>query len=111
MDFIDRQREISRIQRALHAPDSRFIVIYGRRRLGKSTLIKRALGDRDVYFEADLNEEAIQRTLLVNAIRLTYPQLAEAQYSSWDSLLMHYNGVCDPNSTLCIDEFPYLVKR
>lgn len=111
MDFIDRQREISRIQRALHAPDSRFIVIYGRRRLGKSTQIKRVLGERDVYFEADLNEEAIQRTLLVNAIRMTYPQLAEAQYSSWDSLLMHYNGVCDPNSTLCIDEFPYLVKR
>ncbi len=111
MDFIDRQREISRIQRALHAPDSRFIVIYGRRRLGKSTLIKRALGDRDVYFEADLNEEAIQRSLLVNAIRMTYPELADARYESWDSLLTHFNRVCDANSTLCLDEFPYLVKK
>lgn len=106
MDFIDRQREISRIQRALHAPDSRFIVIYGRRRLGKSTLIKRVLGERDVYFEADLNEEAIQRTLLVNAIRMTYPQLAEAQYSSWDSLLMHYNGSATPTQRSALTNFP-----
>lgn len=111
MDFIDRKREIKRIERALQSDNSRFIVLYGRRRLGKSTLIKRVLGERDVYFEADLNDEAIQRTLLVTSIRMNYPELADARYDSWDSLLMHFNSVCDANSTLCLDEFPYLVKK
>ena len=48
MDFVDRQKEISRLRRSLDSEKKRFIVIYGRRRLGKSTLIKKVLKENDV---------------------------------------------------------------
>ena len=38
MEFIDRKKEINRLTRALRSEKKRFIVMYGRRRLGKSTL-------------------------------------------------------------------------
>ena len=111
MDFIDRQKEIARLRRALESNKQRFIVVYGRRRLGKSTLIKKVLQDGDVYFEAALNEPQVEMQLLVNTIRMTYPGFADARYDSWESLLTHFNSVCDENATLCLDEFPYLVKK
>lgn len=111
MNFIDRKKEIARITRALESDSSRFLVVYGRRRLGKSTLIKRCLGDKDIYFEADLNETAIQIQMLVNMIRTIYPAFADARYESWDAVLRHFNDICEANATLCFDEFPYMVKK
>ena len=40
MKFVDRIREQAVLQTALETKASNFIVIYGRRRLGKSTLIR-----------------------------------------------------------------------
>lgn len=111
MEFVDRQKEINRLNKALSSEKKRFLVMYGRRRLGKSTLIKRVLTETDVYFEADLNEPIVEMQLLVNTIRMVYPAFADAKYESWDSLLMHFNDICKDNSTLCLDEFPYLVKK
>lgn len=111
MEFVDRKKEMKRLIKALESEKKRFLVIYGRRRLGKSTLIKRILKNADIYFEADLNEPLVQMQLIVNAIRMSYPSFANARYESWDSLLLHFNAICDENSTLCLDEFPYLVKK
>lgn len=111
MDFIDRTKEIQRLKRALESVKKRFIVIYGRRRVGKSALVKRVLSEKDVYFEADLDEPAIQMAQLVGTIRMTYPEFADASYNSWEAILLHFNTICDDNATLCLDEFPYLVKK
>lgn len=111
MNFVDRQREIQRLERSLKSDKIRFIVIYGRRRLGKSTMIKKLLTDTDVYYEADLNEQSVQIKLLADTMRSIYPTLATARFESWDSLLLHFNEVCEYNCTLCLDEFPYIVKK
>ena len=45
MEFIGRERELTRIKKTLKAPEQRNVLIYGRRRVGKSELIKQALTD------------------------------------------------------------------
>ena len=40
MEFVDRKKEYARLQASLKREKPQFIVIYGRRRIGKSTLIK-----------------------------------------------------------------------
>ena len=50
MKFVDRIDEAARLKDALVREKSSLVVMYGRRRLGKSTLIKRVLSDNDVYF-------------------------------------------------------------
>lgn len=44
--LIDRGAELERMNEALHREDTQFIVIYGRRRIGKSELIKRIVKAR-----------------------------------------------------------------
>ncbi len=110
MEFIDRIEEQKRLRRQLDKSHSSFIVIYGRRRLGKSTLIKQVLTDRDVYYMAEKNEMAVQMALLQNSIASIYPIFTGMTFDSWESLLANFNQLCDKYSTLVLDEFPFLVK-
>lgn len=52
---------------------SSFVVIYGRRRIGKSTLIKKVLCESDNYFMADRSEQPLQREMMATAVADTIP--------------------------------------
>ena len=72
MKFTDRIQESQRLKKALSQKEPSFVVVYGRRRLGKSTLLKRVLKKSDVYFVADNSEESMQKRLLALAIAAQY---------------------------------------
>lgn len=51
MEFLDRKRKISELKRVLSlARASKLIVIYVRRKLGKSTLIRKIISQEDIYY-------------------------------------------------------------
>lgn len=110
MRFVDRIEEKKRLKSQLERNESSFIVIYGRRRLGKSTLIKHVLSERDVYYMAEKNETTVQLALLQNAVASVYPAFSGMTFDSWENLLQTFNLLCDKGATLVLDEFPYLVK-
>ncbi|MDO4161026.1 MAG: ATP-binding protein [Prevotellaceae bacterium] len=111
MNFVDRIDETTRLKNALTREKSSLVVIYGRRRLGKSTLIKRVLSDNDVYFLADRSEGQHQRTLLAKVIAQVYPDFDKLTYPDWESVLRTLNYRTDKRFTLCLDEFPYIVEQ
>lgn len=47
MRFIGREKELDKIRKALADVDTKAILVYGRRRMGKTTLIKKAIEDVD----------------------------------------------------------------
>ena len=111
MDFVDRIDEMARLNDALAREKSSLVVLYGRRRLGKSTLIKRVLSDADVYFLADRSEGQHQRILLAKVIAQVFPDFDKLTYPDWESMFRAVNYRTDKRFTLCLDEFPYLVEQ
>ena len=111
MKFVDRIEESARLKDALSKEKSSLVVMYGRRRLGKSTLIKRVLSDSDVYFLADRSEGQHQRTLLAKVMAQVFPDFDKLTYPDWESVLRAVNYRTDNRFTLCLDEFPYLVEQ
>ena len=111
MKFVDRIDEAARLKDALAREKSSLVVMYGRRRLGKSTLIKRVLSDNDVYFLADRSESQYQRTLLAKVIAQVFPDFDKLTYPDWESMFRAVNYRTDKHFTLCLDEFPYLVEQ
>lgn len=111
MKFVDRIEETARLRDALSREKSSLVVVYGRRRLGKSTLIKRVLSDRDVYFLADRSEGQHQRTLLAKVIAQVFSDFDKLTYPDWESMFRAVNYRADKRFTLCLDEFPYLVEQ
>ena len=111
MDFVDRIEETARLRDALAREKSSLVVMYGRRRLGKSTLIKRVLSDTDLYFLADRSEGQHQRSLLAKVIAQVFPDFDKLTYPDWESIFRAVNYRADKRFTLCLDEFPYLADQ
>jgi len=108
MEFVDRTKETARLQKLLTMEKPSFVVVRGRRRLGKSTLIKRVLSDKDIYYEADKTAAPNQWGQIATMAAQIFPGLDTVVYTSWESLLMAINYRVSEKMTLCLDEFPYL---
>lgn len=107
--FIDREKELQRIENALNRPMCQFIAIYGRRRVGKSTLIKELPTIKDgIYFLSDTTSETNQRRLFSQAVSKEIPDFDKMEYPDWETMLRQMNRMIDRRITVCLDEFPYL---
>ena len=81
--FIDRQDSFGKTtkMRFLREKRPNFLVIYGRRRIGKSTLIKEIMKDDDVYFLSDQTNETNQRALFAKTIAYCIPRFDKMNLS------------------------------
>ncbi len=111
MDFVDRIEEQERLLRVLNADKSTFTVIYGRRRLGKSALITKVLGEGDIYYLADQTEARLQRENLSKMVAAVIHNFDKVEYPNWNIFFDAINDRATERFTLCIDEFPYLVSE
>jgi uncharacterized protein len=110
MEFFNREKEKQRLLKAMESKKAKLIIIYGRRRCGKSTLIKNTLKPDDIYYMAQQSDESIQRLQLANTIGEKIIGFDSVIYPDWESLFVNLNNVVKDPLTLCIDELPYLVK-
>ena len=110
MKFVNRIEESELLRKTLNAEKASFVVVYGRRRLGKSTLLRRVLSPNDCYFMADQTEEIHQREMLAKVIGEVIPGFDKVVYPDWEVLFDTLNARADKKFTLCFDEFPYLVS-
>lgn len=109
--FINRTKEIQRMQRALGREKSQLIAVYGRRRCGKSTLLKHALPADSLYFAADLREKPLQIGAFAKQADKLIPGFSGAIYPDWHTLLTSLNQALKEHCVICLDEFPYLVRN
>lgn len=109
--FVNREKETERLSLALARKENQLIVVYGRRRCGKSTLLRKVLPGDSVYYAADMRESPLQISSLSDQISNLIPGFGKVIYPDWESLLLSLNRSLDKRVTLCIDEFPYIVKN
>jgi AAA+ ATPase superfamily predicted ATPase len=115
MKFINRIRELAFLEQEYSLERSSFVVVYGRRRLGKTELIKEFIKDKQqtVYFLADKSSESIAINLFKDVITRSLGKqfLTDVSFSTWDQLFQYYLQELDfsVKQILVIDEFHYLV--
>ncbi|MBN1472412.1 MAG: ATP-binding protein [Syntrophaceae bacterium] len=111
LDFLNREKETIRLQRALQAEGPCFAVVYGRRRIGKSTLLQKIIAENDIYYLADQRNAPLQITGLAEQISRAIPGFSDVTYPSWKSLLFALNARAPDKTAIVLDEFPYLVQQ
>ena len=111
LHFMNRAREIAKLKRVLGSSDPSLVVIYGRRRCGKSTLLQHVAKKSDIYYLADEQETPLQIQGLSVEIGRTTPGFEEVNYPSWEVLLSALQRQAKKGTTLILDEFPYLVQK
>ena len=108
---MNRIREIAKLKRVSTSPDPSLVVIYGRRRCGKSTLLQHIAKKTDIYFLADQQEAPLQIQGLAVEIGRAIPGFGQVNYPSWEVLFSALQRQAQSGTTLILDEFPYLVQR
>lgn len=113
MNFLGREKEILVLEKE-YARDGGFVVIYGRRRIGKTKLIKQFIKSKTAFYflaTKEVESQSMKRFAGVIARTTGNSVLQKAAFSDWLDL---FQAVADykPNEkkVLVIDEFPYLVK-
>ena len=91
MNFVNRIEEQARIRKIISGEKCGFIVVYGRRRCGKSTLLKQILTDADIYFMADQTESTQQISLFAQSIAQQFTGFDQVKYPNWEVLLTSLN--------------------
>lgn len=115
MHFVNRQSEITRLDRLVSLPGSSLAVIWGRRRVGKTRLlIEWSNKHNGVYFTADESASMVQRKYFSMALEQVLPGFSSVDYPDWSSLFKRLaqdafaSGWRGP---LIIDELPYLIAE
>ena len=110
LPFLNRQKEMERIEKSIRSESAELIVVYGRRRLGKTRLLRRVVNQNDIYFMADRSEKAIQLNAMAVEIGRIVPSFDQVEYSTWQALFSSLNSRVEKHLCLVLDEFPYLVQ-
>jgi hypothetical protein len=113
--FHNRHDELALIQDRGRSDQAEFLVVYGRRRIGKTELLSHvAENERALYFEATNTVSRDQlRDLTAQLVRVTGdPVLAAQPLGSWDAALAAIAVfVGDRRTLVVLDEFQYLAAR
>ena len=113
MDFLDRIEERQRMESFLSAEEGGIACLYGRRRCGKTRLLRELLRNRagSLLFVADQSAPPLQRARLAADLATILPGFDRVGYPDWGSLLDRWLSESSRGATLVLDEFPYLAKR
>ncbi|MBE6141859.1 MAG: ATP-binding protein [Erysipelotrichaceae bacterium] len=114
MNFIGRKEEINLLRNAYNNDRYEGIVIYGRRRIGKSELIKESYKNLDIvslYYECVDASEETNAKFLSEKIASTFNIPTPDFTSIRDCLIYIFNQSLDKPVILVLDEYPYLRKN
>ena len=107
--FVDRDAELRRLTDCYESTAAELAVVYGRRRLGKTELVKQSIADRDgvVFYQAREKTKTLQLDQFASAAAETYPGVERIQ-QEWEPLLGY---LAEQDAIVVLDEFPYLIAE
>ena len=110
--FVGRDNELSLLADICQRNDFVFFILYGRRRVGKTMLLKRFLEDRDgMYFLCDRRGtlKNLERFSGILSRHLDLPRMGVRSFTELFEETASRFG--QREITVVMDEFPYLVKK
>jgi len=110
INFIDRDRELNFLEE-LHSKKGGLVVIYGRRRVGKTELIKQFItGKNHLYYLADKRGTEINSRNMARLAAETFNEMPPV-IENFDDVFKFIVKRTDEKFIVVIDEFSYLVEK
>lgn len=111
--FIGRDKELNALDKLYKSEKFEFVVIYGRRRVGKTALINQFIGDKkSIYFMGvESNEKQNLENLSKSIIEFSTGIRTETSFASFQDALEYVFKLAESERIiLTIDEYPYMAR-
>ncbi len=108
--LIGRQKECEFLKRKLNSEKSELLIIYGRRRVGKTYLLQNCV-ENSLFFTADLSNSYHLMNRFAQEIKDILKLPASLKISTWDEFFQLLKNVFESKknlNTVVFDEFQYL---
>ncbi|NMB40247.1 MAG: ATP-binding protein [Parcubacteria group bacterium] len=112
MKFINRQLELNELNKRWKGGSSEFFIIYGKRRVGKTELIKQFIKDKpSIYFMADKRSDKDQLKELGMLFGNYFEDrmLVKNGFNDWLEIFQYLKKNIKDRFIFVVDEYPYLV--
>ena len=110
--FLGRQTELKELQRLYEKDGFQLFILYGRRRVGKTSLLKEFCKSKNtIFFSAELSNSKANLEKFSHRVFQHYGDERQEPFSSWESALLYISDrQAASRLVLVIDEFPYLAE-
>lgn len=111
--FVGRTRELATLEKAYHSSSFEFVVLYGRRRVGKTALLTQFLADKEAIYTVGV--ESNERQNLENFSKSILSEgkksLGAISFRDYQSALEEvFQRANSKRIVLAIDEYPYIAR-
>ncbi|HHV62407.1 MAG TPA: ATP-binding protein [Firmicutes bacterium] len=112
--FIDRESELAALNRLWASDKPEFFIVYGRRRVGKTELLKQFCRDKShIYFLAAQvrDEDNLRQFKEAVKVAIDDPMLDAMEFANWETALLYIaKEARDRRLIVVFDEFQYLCE-
>jgi AAA+ ATPase superfamily predicted ATPase len=109
--FTGRERELEELEKLYKTKTFQMVIIYGRRRIGKSTLIAQfTQNKRSVFFTAIESDSRKNLETFSRALMKLRGVEGEFSFSGWEKAFDETAALAHKPLVLVIDEYPYLAQ-
>ena len=111
--FIGREKELADLEELYSQDRFQLFVLYGRRRVGKTTLLNEFCKNKDaIFYSAEQSNDKLNLEKFSSLVFQFYGENNLEPFSSWTNALSYIDErQGEKKLVLVIDEFPYLVKK
>lgn len=112
-EFIGREKELAELDELYSQNRFQLFVLYGRRRVGKTTLLNEFCKNKDtVFYSAEQSNDKLNLEKFSALVFSFYGENNLEPFSSWTNALSYIDErQKGKRLVLVIDEFPYLVRK
>ena len=114
MKFVNRKEELEFLERKYASKEAELVILYGRRRIGKTELILNFIKNKEaIYFLGRLESRAETIKRFNNTLMEFFKdiELAKRPLRSWDEIFDYLGEKIKNRLVVIFDEFPFIVEK
>lgn len=107
-----RKEELNHLNELYSSHNFEFLVMYGRRRVGKTTILQEfARNSHSIFFPAREKNDALNLEDFSKVIQYHFDKTFIASFQNWEDAFNYIGSKVTERTTIIIDEFPYIIEE
>ena len=107
-----RKEELNQLKELYNSHSFEFLVMYGRRRVGKTTILQEfAKHYHSIFFPAREKNDALNLDDFSKVIQYHFDKNYIASFQSWEDAFNYIGSKVSERTAIIIDEFPYIIEE
>lgn len=110
--MIGRLEELKQLEKFYNSPKFEFLTMYGRRRIGKTTILREFAGrHKSIFFSAQEKNDALNLSDFSRVVQTFFEGGFISAFQNWESAFAYITRkASEEKVVLIVDEFPFLAE-